>query len=91
MIYTENPTEQDFPLIDRCIVCERICSWQPRYESAARTHDETVTLLENGRPFDYKRTTRIIKICADCVPTENSALRMLIRKHYPVYAKREGI
>lgn len=88
--YTETPTEQDFPLIDHCVICERICDWQPRYEIAVREYDHTLHLKEQ-RPLEFTPETRVIKICADCTPVENSALRMLIRKHYTVYAKRKGI
>ena len=88
--YTDSPTEQDFPLIDHCVVCEGICDWQPRYEVAVREYDHSLHLKEH-RPLDYKPEHRTVKICAACTPVENSALRMLIRKHYPAYAKRKGI
>ena len=90
MNYTETPTEQDFPLIDRCVVCERICDWQPRYEAANRDCDHAQHLAFE-RPMDYKIPHRVVKICADCAPDDNRELRRLIRKHYPVYAKHEGI
>ena len=90
MTYTENPTEADFPLIDRCIICDAITSWQPRYEVALRP-PEHKALLQLTRPDDFVPESRTVKICADCTPDKNSALRMLIRKHYPTYAKRKGI
>lgn len=86
----ENPTEADFPLIDRCVVCNEICEWQPRYEEATRSQ-EHLAVLSEGRPLDYTRSTRTIKICAGCIPDDNDELRRLIRREYPVYALRKGI
>ncbi len=88
--YKENPTEVDFPLIDRCVVCEGICDWQPRYEIAARPAEHKA-LLAAKRPLGYTPEHRVVKICAACNPADNEALRALIRKHYPVYAKEQGI
>jgi len=88
--YKENPTEADFPLIDRCVVCEAVCDWQPRYEIAART-PEHKALLAGKRPLGYTPQHRTIKICAACTPDDNQDLRTLIRKHYPAYALEKGI
>jgi hypothetical protein len=90
--YVENPTEADFPLIDRCSVCNEICDWQPRYEAAARTAEHCITLAD-ARPVTYVVESRTVKICAECVDDcgTNDNLRRLIRKQYPAYAKRKGI
>ncbi len=88
--YIENPTEEDFPLIDRCAMCDQVCDWQPRYEMASRL-GEHFQMLSSKRPMDYVPESRVVKICAGCVPDDNSALRQLIRGLYPVYAKRKGI
>ncbi len=88
--YTETPTEEDFPLIDHCVVCERVCDWQPRYEIAARPPEQKDLLLA-ARPLDFVPETRVVKICADCAPDDNDCLRAIIRLHYPVFAKRKGI
>lgn len=89
--YTETPDETDFPLIDRCVECNKVCDWQPRYETAMRSDDETQALVVNGRPFDYQIAHRVVKICADCAPNDNRLLREMIRRLYPVYAKQKGI
>lgn len=88
--YTDNPTETDFPLIDRCVLCERVCDWQPRYEMAMRSgeHNE---LLASKRPLGYVPEARVVKICADCTPDDNQKLREMIRRLYPVHATVKGI
>ncbi len=88
--YTETPDEVDFPLIDRCIECNRVCDWQPRYEMAMRTGEHNA-LLASKRPLNYVPESRVVKICADCIPEYNTSLKLLIRRCYPVYAKRKGI
>ena len=88
--YTTNPTEADFPMIDRCIKCEKVCDWQPRYEIFART-PEHKDLLSSRRRFDYVPETRVVKICAKCVPEDVEELKQMIRTYYPHYAKRKGI
>lgn len=88
--YKENPTEADFPLIDRCVECEETCEWQPRYEIAARPAEHKA-LLASKRPLGYTPEHRVVKICATCIPDDNEELRRMIRKHYPVYAKERGI
>ena len=90
LIYIDSPTEEDFPLIDRCAVCDKVCDWQPRYEMAART-GEHFQLLSSLRPLDYVPEARVVKICADCCGDDNEELRRTIRVLYPVYAKRKGI
>jgi len=86
----ENPTEADFPLIDRCIECDEVCDWQPRYEIACRPAEHKA-LLAARRPLDYVPEHRVVKICSGCAPDDNEALRRMIRRHYPVYAKEKGI
>ncbi len=88
--YTETPTEVDFPLIDRCVVCANITSWQPRYEMAMRDGEHNA-LLASKRPLGYVPEARVVKICAGCIPDDNQQLRDLIRKEYPVYALKRGI
>jgi len=88
--YQENPTEEDFPLIDRCVECGEICDWQPRYEIFARL-DIHNTILTEQRPLNYTPEYRVVKICAGCIPNDNQELRRLIRQHYPVYAQEKGI
>ncbi len=88
--YKENPTEADFPLIDHCVECDCICDWQPRYEIAARPAEHKA-LLAARRPLEYVPEHRVVKICSTCAPEDNDALRRLIRKHYPVFAKERGI
>jgi len=90
LIYNENPTEADFPMIDRCVVCDEVCSWQPRYEIACRSaiHNQ---LLATFRPVEYVNTYRTVKICGDCLPEGQEAVCQLVRKHYPVYAAEKGI
>ena len=90
LIYTENPTEQDFPLIDRCVMCDGVCAYQPRYEIACRDALHSQRLAE-GRPLGFVPSVRVVKLCATCIPDANASLRRLIRHHYPVYAKKEGI
>ena len=89
--WTENPDETDFPLIDRCVVCDRVCDWQPRYEIAARPAEHKA-LLAGKRPLDYVPEHRVVKICSSCIP-EGDPLHLiaLIRFHYPVLAKERGI
>lgn len=89
--HKDNPDETDFPLIDRCIICEGLCDWQPRYEIAART-PEHKALLASLRPLDYVPEHRVVKICSSCIP-EDDLLQLiaLIRFHYPVFAKERGI
>ncbi len=90
LIYTDSPTEEDFPLIDRCAVCDRVCDWQPRYEMAARS-GEHFKLLSELRPLGYVPEARVVKLCADCVSVDHEELVHLIRLLYPVFAKRKGI
>jgi len=88
--WLENPTEVDFPLIDRCIVCDEICTWQPRYEIFARSMEHKA-LLAAKRPLNYRPEYRVVCICAGCIPPDNDKLRRMIRKNYPVYAKEREI
>ncbi len=88
--YTETPDETDFPLIDRCVICDRVTDWQPRYEMAMRS-SEHYAELSAKRPLNYVPEARVVKICAGCVPEDNQALRDLIRREYPVYALKRGI
>lgn len=88
--YTETPDETDFPLIDRCIECNKVCEWQPRYEMAMRP-GEHFAMLSASRPMNYVPESRVVKLCADCIPNDNRLLRELIRSLYPVYAKQKGI
>lgn len=83
--YVENPTETDFPLIDRCVVCESTCDWQPRYEMAMRSGEHNA-LLAAKRPLNYVPVSRVVKICADCTPDSNVDLKRIIHQYYPVYA-----
>lgn len=83
--YTENPTEVDFPLIDRCVVCDRVCEWQPRYEMAMRPA-EHFKMLSKKRPLNYVPEHRVVKICADCTPDANVDLKRMVRQYYPAYA-----
>ncbi len=86
----DNPDETDFPLIDRCIVCDGLCDWQPRYEMACRTPEHN-TLLASLRPLGYVPGHRVVKFCIGCIPDDNDRLRRQIRKYYPAFAKKEGI
>ncbi len=88
--YTETPTEEDFPLIDRCVVCESTCAWQPRYEMAMRSGEHNA-LLASKRPLSYVPEARVVKICSSCVPNADVDLKRMIHQYYPVYAKRKGI
>ena len=88
--YTETPDETDFPLIDRCIECNGLCDWQPRYEMAMRPAEHFVELSKN-RSLSYVPESRVVKICANCVPNDNFLLREMIRRHYAVYAAAKGI
>lgn len=88
--YTENPTEADFPLIDKCVICDGYCDWQPRYEIAARPVEHKA-LLAGKRPLEYQPEHRVVKICAGCIPNDNDELRRMIRRLYPVYAEKKGI
>jgi len=88
--YTENPTEQDFPLIDRCVVCDGYCEWQPRYEIALRSAEHKA-ILAAKRLLSYVPDARVVKICAECCPDDNDELRRMIRRLYPVYATAKGI
>jgi len=87
--YTDSPTEADFPLIDRCVVCDCVCDWQPRYEIAIREYDHMLHLKEQ-RPLAYVPEARVVKICAGCTPTSNVDLKRMIRQYYPVYAQEKG-
>lgn len=89
-LYTDSPDETDFPLIDRCIECNKVCDWQPRYEMAMRPA-EHLAMLTAKRPLNYVPESRVVKICADCAPNDNRLLREMIRRLYPVYAKQKGI
>ena len=86
----DNPTEADFPLIDRCVECGNVCEWQPRYEIACRP-PEHFAELSAPRPFSYVPDARVVKICAECVPEYNEELKRMIRQYYPVYALKQGI
>jgi len=88
--YIETPTEADFPLIDRCVVCNCVCAWQPRYERFMRLQTDQ-ELLDTRRPLSYVPEHRVVKICSDCAPNEPEALKAMIRLHYPVYAQEKGI
>lgn len=88
--YTETPDEVDFPLIDRCIECGGLCDWQPRYEMAMRDGEHNA-LLASKRPLNYVPESRVVKICAGCIPYYQEQLVDMIRRLYPVYAKRKGI
>lgn len=88
--WKENPDETDFPLIDRCVICDELCDWQPRFEIAARTMADK-EMFANLRPLGYTPKHRVVKICAGCIPADNAKLRYLIRKHYPKFAQKEGI
>ncbi len=88
--YTETPTEAEFPLIDRCVVCDCVCDWQPRYEMAMRSA-EHFALLSSKRPLNYVPEHRTVKICASCTPDSNVDLKRMIHQYYPVYAKQKGI
>jgi len=83
--YTDSPDETDFPLIDHCAVCDRICDWQPRYEMAMRSAEHQA-LLTSKRPLNYVPEARVVKICADCAGDDNEELKRTIRVLYPVYA-----
>jgi len=90
--HKDNPTEADFPLIDRCVICEEICDWQPRYEIATRTAEHKA-LLASKRPLGYTPEHRVVKFCAGCLKNfeTNEQLRVAIRQNYPVYAREKGI
>lgn len=88
--YTETPDETVFPLIDRCVICDGLCEWQPRFEIAARPLEHKA-LLAGKRPLDYSPEYRVVCICAGCIPDDNEALKSMIRLHYPAYAQSEGI
>ncbi len=83
--YIETPTEADFPLIDRCVVCECTCDWQPRYEMAMRD-GKHFALLASRRKMSYTPEHRVVKICASCTPDSNVDLKRMIWQYYPVYA-----
>jgi epoxyqueuosine reductase QueG len=64
--WKEDPTEEDFPLIDRCAECGNVCAWQPRFEIVTRS-DEHKALLASKRPVDYEFTGRPEPvICWEC-------------------------
>lgn len=88
--YTDSPDETDFPLIDRCVVCNALCDWQPRYEMAMRSGEHSA-LLASKRPLNYVPEARVVKLCTECIPNDNQKLRELIRKLYPVHATVKGI
>jgi len=81
--WIENPTEAEFPLIDRCINCGEPCAWQPRFEIAARSPEHKQHLFANRR-FGYIPESRIVKICGDCLPKENvRRVRAMVKLAYP--------
>ncbi len=88
--YLESPSETDFPLIDRCIVCGEITEWQPRFNMACRPGEHNA-LLASKRPLSYVPEARVVKICASCVPNADVDLKRMIRQYYPVYAAKKGI
>jgi len=83
--WKENPDETDFPLIDRCVICDGLCDWQPRFEIAARS-DAHKLFLASERSLNYVPEYRVVCICASCIPADNAALRRMVRREYPTYA-----
>lgn len=88
--WKENPDETDFPLIDRCVICDGLCDWQPRFEIASRPPGQK-ELLFRMRPLNFVSPYRVVCICAGCIPDDNDKLRRMIRREYPAYAKQRGI
>lgn len=88
--HKDNPTEDDFPLIDRCVECDGVCEWQPRYERACRD-DLMMQKLIQGRPLGFTPEARVVKICAGCLPDDLRQMKLMIRFHYPAYAQNRGI
>lgn len=73
----------DFALVDYCVACGRQCDWQPRFERATRSPEHAATLAL-ARPALFKPEPRVVKICSDCVPSEDfEGVRKVVLKYYP--------
>lgn len=84
--WTDAPTDADFPLLDKCVVCGQICDWQPRFAFACRTLDHRA-LLESLRPRDFRPSKRVVKICGGCLPRDDwEFVRALVKFYYKEYS-----